>query len=336
MMKFLCIGDPHFKVGNSLQTDALHKKSVELVINNKDIKFVVIMGDTLDSFEKINTYVWNRVCNWINDLSSLDIHLFILIGNHDIPNNSLFMSDVHVFKMVSKHNVTIVDKPIRYDKFLFLPYTPPGRFGEALSLVPDLNDVEVIFAHQEFKGSKLTQDGTLLSSEGDVWPLESKQFIISGHLHDYHKSQDNILYVGTPYTINFTNINDENTVSLFDYKDLKEERISLDIPMKHTIKLTVDEFIKYDFSKIKCVSGSLIKVIISGDQSENIIMKDAKVSVLIDNGFIVKFAPNKKVFIQHYKVERGKSYIDKLISILNEDDDLREYVDIIFKNSHVI
>lgn len=82
----------------------------------------------------------------------------------------------------------------------FCPYVPPGRFAEALGLLPcSLDSINLIFAHQEFRNAKL---GAFLSETGDEWPV-TNPYVVSGHIHQYDLLQPNLLYVGTPLQLAF-------------------------------------------------------------------------------------------------------------------------------------
>ena len=84
-MKCIAIGDVHIKVSNVLETDEMINKLEALA---KDIKpnFIVLLGDVLDRHATINVHCLMRAQNLIFKLS-LIAPTFVLIGNHDRPNN---------------------------------------------------------------------------------------------------------------------------------------------------------------------------------------------------------------------------------------------------------
>jgi len=160
--------------------------------------------------------------------------VYVLIGNHDRPNNSDFLSDRHFFSALKYvPNITIVDRVVHLDheasghQFLFVPYVPNGRFADALatSLFGSISEISVIFAHQEFRTctlNKLTPDVT--SQDGDVW-APTAPFIVSGHIHDHQFLQGNILYPGTPMQHRFTDQADDKTISLLDLPALEDRAL---------------------------------------------------------------------------------------------------------------
>lgn len=231
-VRILCVGDPHYTSNNQRETDALEAELCR-VIQDEQVSTVIILGDTLDRHETVNLNVLHRVKKLFFSLVNLNVTLYVLIGNHDIPNNKLFMSEVHPFMLMNHPNIHIIDKvttiTINNANFLLVPYVPPGRFEEAVK--DHLDNITCIFAHQEFKGA--CYNG-ISSNEGDMWnhPID----IISGHIHE-RQQLGRIYYPGTPYQTNLGEKPDK-TISLFEWKDRRYEKlIHLNIPKKITIDI---------------------------------------------------------------------------------------------------
>lgn len=132
----LVIGDFHFKVSNVQDTDLM---TIEIIKIAEEIKpdYIVCLGDTLDRHESIHVTPLENAIKILDALRKI-APLYILIGNHDRPNNSNFLTTEHPFTAV-KHweNTYIADncieQTIKDRLFLFVPYVPPGRLHEALS-----------------------------------------------------------------------------------------------------------------------------------------------------------------------------------------------------------
>jgi DNA repair exonuclease SbcCD nuclease subunit len=138
MLKALVIGDPHFRRDNARETIMLTERCVTLVKHDKP-DFVVVLGDTLHNHERCDLMSMNRAYDFLNAMSSL-VHTYVLIGNHDILNNSCFQTQYHAFNPLKKWtNITIVDRAvstnIKGSNFCFVPYVEPGRFVEALNTI---------------------------------------------------------------------------------------------------------------------------------------------------------------------------------------------------------
>lgn len=240
-VKVLVIGDPHFKVANSRDTDLLTQQVPEIA-KQLQPDIIVCLGDLLDRHETIHVSPLDRATDFLFRLTTV-APTYLLVGNHDRPNNSNFLTAEHPFTAHKKwNNLTVVDTILTQEinglKIIFAPYVPPGRFQEALTTTKTtLDGVTAIFSHQEWYG---VQMGAITSTSGDVWPLDGP-LVINGHIHDYSWTQPNLVNIGTPYQLNFGE-RDNKAISVFtlqhggDYKSW-EERISLQIPSKTIIHL---------------------------------------------------------------------------------------------------
>ena len=163
-IRALVIGDPHFKVSNTYETN-LMVAAIFNIIQKNDYDIVVVLGDILDRHETIHVSPLTRAIDFLCKLIKI-IPTFILIGNHDLKNNKQFMSEEHPFTSLKyfcqsyEYNndlgikSMIIDRTstitIKNQKFVFVPYVPPGRFIEALEISTGWNDSTCILAHKEF------------------------------------------------------------------------------------------------------------------------------------------------------------------------------------------
>lgn len=269
MMAFsvLALGDPHFKVKN-LQVMSVYEERVLETIEKYRPSLVVILGDTLDSHSQINVYPLCAAIRFVKKIAATT-PVFLLIGNHDRPNNSDFQSDLHPFTALEgAPNVEIFPTARRVSllgkTFVGVPYVPPGRFAEALEGL-QLDDVDLIFAHQEFKGAWM---GQIRSTEGDTWDIDGPP-IISGHIHSYQRLQTNLLYVGTALQHSFGE-NLDKTISLFvedpngSFCGYQETRLKLGLPRKQKFRVKCSEVNKLKITNE--MTGSRIIVVGSPEE----------------------------------------------------------------------
>ena len=278
----LAIGDPHFEVSNIKESKEMSDEIIALVKERKP-DLIVCLGDILDRHETIHVAPLTHSIKFLYRLEQL-APLYVVIGNHDRPNNSDFLSDQHPFNAVKVwKNTTIVDKVvdtnIKGHRFIFVPYVPPGRFEEALSTINNpIDGTAAFFAHQEFFGAQM---GAIVSREGDKWP-HINPLVISGHIHDYGRPQPNIIYTGTPMQHAFGDREDK-TVSWFTFygdKELvdestsepyheptddlwDEERIELKLTKRTIVYLKSDQVMAWQPPQ-----GKLVKTVIRGTSSE--------------------------------------------------------------------
>lgn len=238
--KPLVVGDLHFKLSNL--TDMLDlERRLTAEIERTQPTCLILLGDSLDSHETVYTPALNAFQSMVMRLSK-KVQVFILIGNHDFINNSVFLTKEHPFNAMKLwSNVIIVDKPTWiFPKILACPYVPPGRFEEALNTIDGWRTAQVIFCHQEIRGAKM---GPIESQKGDQWS-HNLPFLISGHIHERHMVEDYCLYIGVPSDTAYGN-NPERTISLFnintEYLTFSEDTIDLGLPRKLTFDLTIAE-----------------------------------------------------------------------------------------------
>lgn len=301
--KILCIGDPHFKVSNRGEMRAFVTESIGAIKKHAP-DFVVVMGDVLDRHENIHVHALMDACQFLIDLSRL-VKTYVLIGNHDRPNNSNFLTDEHPFTALKEYpNIVIVDTVVKEGEWCFVPYVPPGRFHEALEtggVTRDtITEYTCIFAHQEFKGSSYKN---IVSTIGDVWP-EDFPLVISGHIHTYQWPQDNIVYVGAPMQHNFGDP-DDCSISLFTFSDesIDEERIYLNIPKKRVVRIQHDQ-VKEWLSKDDNFNGNT-KLVITGPHDQ---------LQLLSKSGVLKGAP------ENTKISLAADPIDTSVEQLPERD----------------
>jgi hypothetical protein len=261
----LVVGDPHFKVNNVRETDAMVEAIVETA-RNRQPDIIIVLGDVLDRHESIHVSPLTRSIDFLARLMDI-APTYVLIGNHDLKNNRQFLSKEHPFTALKYWGprMTIVDVTtivtIKGKIFTLVPYVPPGRFKEALDTRSGWEASTCIFAHQEFMGAQM---GAIISTEGDEWPL-SNPYVVSGHIHDYQEPQANILYTGTPIQHAFGDRHDK-TISYFTYRlpnDRDHERIDLGLPRKQIVRLTCA-----DVSTYSPPSNCELKIIIRGTSGE--------------------------------------------------------------------
>lgn len=343
--KVLVIGDPHFKSDNTTETDLMTTQLRALIIEEK-IDLVVVAGDVLHKFEKIDLYSLKRATEFLKVIHDVSKRLIILVGNHDRPNNNVYLTDEHGFNALKEWTrTTVVDNVQIHDeimgRFVYIPYVPTGRFGEALAtknLKPPYTGITTIFAHQEFKGAKMN---AITSNEGDTWALENP-LCVSGHIHDFDVLQPNLIYVGTPLQHGYADTSDK-TVSIFHYSlkpadtlplpgenkeaspvrstMVKHQRVSLKIPKHIQVTLTPEELATYvvpplTHVKIK-VRGdpTVIKEIMKLDHvikliqthGVKIVAVDTNVSVQADLLALPTEAPKVKVSFQNRVLDAVKA-----------------------------
>lgn len=303
MISILFIGDPHVKTDNIPETDLLIKNILKY-ISEKKPDICIIGGDVMHYHEKLYTIALNKSHEMIKKISEI-VKTFVLVGNHDYINNQQFLTENHWMNSMKDwpEDLSIVDQPIHFKlngiDLMMCPYVYPGRFVEALDKNKDFNwkESDVIFAHQEFKGCKM---GAITSEMGDSWELEYPK-VVSGHIHNNQKPQDNIYYPGASMQQAFGESEDCILALITIKKDngkseIDIQELELDMPKKKIVRLDIS---KIDDFKMK-ETDDKIRLTLTGDYDEfKSFKKTEKFKKLTDKGV--------KVVFKHKKIKKEEN-----------------------------
>lgn len=326
--RVLAIGDPHFKV-NNVEESLLMTQRLKELASNQSVDLIVCLGDVLDRHETIHVVPLDNAIKCLFSMSQI-APLVVLIGNHDRPNNSHFLTPDHPFQALKYwHNTRIVDtvefgnytKDSHDYKFVYVPYVPPGRFQEALetqgSMDQVLQNTQCLFAHQEFYG---VQMGPIKSEVGDKWDL-NHPLVVSGHIHEEQVLQKNIIYTGTPMQHAFGEMEDK-TVSIFDfYPDGRwtRQKVDLKIPKKIVIRCGPHELLEY-----RKPENCQVKLIVSCTNVEfKTLMKNPRVKELQAQGIKIQWKSTKEY--KTVNVEERIPYSQRLWRKIEADQELVQW-----------
>lgn len=349
MVRILVIGDPHLRSDQMIMSkklvSALVQKASEILPDA-----IVVLGDTLHTHDLVRVPALTLANTLFLKLSKI-AKLIILIGNHDIMNNQVYLPDMeipeHPFVALKEwENVIVCDKATVFEvggiKFCGVPYVPPGMYENAIKDV-DIFSVASFFSHQEFRGVKAQLNGEG-STKGDVWS-EDKPLNICGHFHEAQILNINLVYLGTPQQQNNAESEDK-AVGLFIFKmeetkDFEKcgnvyyfyERLEL----KNIIKRRQYDISANDVEMLKNISTFvesndiyMVKVVITGQPVETEAIKknryyqklknNKRVSIVCHTG---QFVDKEKIKNNQYKKRR--TFQDFLNDKLEEDQDVKDY-----------
>lgn len=291
-MKILAIGDEHFENKNEIETTLMCNKIYEIVLKESP-DIIVSLGDAVHTHEIIHMAPFKRVIGFFHKLSQMVKHLYILVGNHDRPNNTVFLTEDSPFLACKAWpNTTIVDQVVVQDNLVFVPYVQIGRFMEALATKnitdENISQYDIIFAHQEFRGSRM---GAIVSTEGDIWPSDYPM-CISGHIHDFQELQPNMIYPGTPIQLGYGA--PVKGVMLIEVKDrqIKYDFIDLNLPKKIIVNVTPEELVNY-----RVPENTFVRLVCKGDS------KVIRELTKLDSVKEIMNNPKVKLSIQEEKVK---------------------------------
>ena len=322
-LNILCIGDVHIQTSNTVDIRFFIKKLIEYIeTHSENIDLIILMGDILHTHERLHTIPFNIANELFEKLSKLK-PLYVLVGNHDYINNSQFLSDNHwmnCFK--NKENIHIIDNITRCIhnniNLIMTPYIPDGRFVEALNTISnfDWKQSDCIFGHQLLDGVKM---GAILTENVEKWE-ETYPFLISGHIHDKQRVQNNLYYTGSSMQHAFGESCDK-TISLVRIdKSIHIQEIDLNLPKKQILYYDIEEL---DINETlneneKSTDTHLLKkliIMIENSKQNNIHYK-----ITISGSFEqYKVFKTKPVFLKLQQNDTKVVFKNKLVDILNKN-----------------
>ena len=326
-MSYLFIGDPHIKSDNGEAIDILILE-LERICSMKRYDAIIIGGDVMHYHERLFTPALNKALTFIDRLRKIAF-TYVLVGNHDAINNSIFLTDAHWMNALkSWTNVKIVDTIVTGEDILLCPYVPPGRLVEAFETVcEDWCDKKVIFVHQEIKGCKM---GAIVSTDGDEW-MDDWPILISGHIHDHQRIGENVYYPGTPLQHSFGD-SDIRVVCDVEIKNITNTTnitnkpvitfLPLNVPTKRIIKASIDS-IKNAISNKK--ESETIKIKLDATPEEfGAFKKTAEYASMMEKGIKIQLSKSDVTHVTHLTDKSSESSsinFKALLEKLIEDDE---------------
>jgi DNA repair exonuclease SbcCD nuclease subunit len=236
-----------------------------------EIDCIFQLGDLFDrrKFINFNSLYLSRKY-FFDKLKQCNIQLHTLIGNHDIfYRNTLEVSSPTLI-LKDYDNVHV------YDEFQtvelcglnidVVPWICDDNQEDIFRKMKDSKS-DISFGHFEIDGFQMDR-GTVHHGGLDRKELKKYDIVLSGHFH--HKSSaDNIVYVGTPYEMTWSDYNDPKGFHIFD-TDTRELEF---VKNPHTMfnKLNYDDgeqdfefWKKFNFSSLK---DCYVKVVVLNKQN---------------------------------------------------------------------
>jgi len=300
-------------------------------LQDKNIEEVIFCGDFFHNRNEITVNTLHQAGELL-DLFK-DLKIYMIAGNHDsFYKNNCSVNSIRIFS--GRKNIEVIDKPTSIQFFgkecFFAPW------GTAVETIPES---DVIFGHFEIESFKMNSykicDHGFKS--GDL--LGKASLIVSGHFHHREErkySKGTILYVGSPFELDF---GDEGTTKgyyILDFNDLTYQFYENTLSPRH-IKINLSDLIKIkDFhNKGKEVFGNnIVKLVVDKTISANDLDRlSTKIGTLKPHSYVIDNAINFDLFGAANQEEIDLSGVDiprainefiNLLDIQNKQD-ITEY-----------
>ena len=234
-MKVAIITDTHYgaRKGSKFLHDyfeLFYKNVFFPALKEHGVETVIHMGDAFDSRKSIDyqSLEWaKRVV--FEPLKEYDVHM--IIGNHDtyykntndVNSPDLLLqiySNVKTYSKSTEVNIGGLD-------ILFLPWINQENQNETHELIKKTN-CKVAMGHLELQGFRVNRQ-IVMEHGTDGKLFENFSRVYSGHYHT--RSDDGkVFYLGNPYEMYWTDVNDPRGFHIFDTETL--EHTTIDNPYK--------------------------------------------------------------------------------------------------------
>lgn len=216
-MKILRIGDPHVKVNNLEESEALLRFSFDIAKHEK-IDRVEILGDLFHTHAVVRLEVIQFWHNWLT-IFSKEFETVVLEGNHDQSGDyASNYSALSVFKLADNENLHIIEKPTLMGNIGYIPYIhDPQKFIDSANDLAQ-KGATVLVVHQTLLGSKY-ENGFFASDGADTTKISDKIIhIISGHIHS-RQEFGRIIYPGTGRWDSAADANQPKGIGVFCHEE---------------------------------------------------------------------------------------------------------------------
>ena len=190
------------------------------------VEAVIHMGDAFDSRKSIDyqSLEWaKRVV--FNPLKKYDVHM--IIGNHDTYYKNTNEVNSPELLLQTYPNIKTYSKPTEVNvgglDILFLPWINQGNEELSLNIIKKTT-CRCAMGHLELQGFRVNRQ--IIMEHG----LESKLFekferVYSGHYHT-RSNDGKVFYLGNPYEMYWTDVNDTRGFHIFDTETLTHTPIN--------------------------------------------------------------------------------------------------------------
>jgi DNA repair exonuclease SbcCD nuclease subunit len=252
--KVACISDIHLGVHQNSQT--WHNIGIDfanwlnITLKERGIKDIIIAGDIFHNRHEIGVNTIHAAHTFFNALK--DYNIVAITGNHDCYYKD--KSDVNSIAILNNKNINVFQElhaeTINGKKFVFCPWGVE---------VKDIPRCDVLVGHFEIVNFRMNQHKVCDHGVDTNNLLDKAKIIISGHFHyREHRKYPNdksILYLGSPFELDFGDRDQVKGVSILDTDTLNIEFIENKLTPKHK-KIKISDLLDGKI-KIEQISAEL-------------------------------------------------------------------------------
>jgi DNA repair exonuclease SbcCD nuclease subunit len=322
-MKIAIITDTHYgaRKGSKYLHDyfeLFYKNIFFPALEEHNVQAVIHMGDAFDSRKSIDyqSLEWaKRVV--FDQLKKYDVHM--IIGNHDTYYKNTNTVNSPELLLQTYSNIKTYSKPSEVNigglDILFLPWINQENEELTFKLI-EKTTCKCAMGHLECQGFRVNRQ--LVMEHG----LESQLFekfdkVYSGHYHT-RSSNGTIFYLGNPYEMYWTDVNDTRGFHIFDTETLEHTPINNPYKLFYNIYYEDTPYQLFDATEYE---DKIVKVIVRKKS------KPKDFEKFIDKLYSAKIQELK--IVENFDIQENENFQieeeESTISILNRYIDESEF-----------
>ena len=315
-MKIGVISDTHWsarKASRHLHDyfELFYKNIFFPTLEEQGVEIVVHMGDAFDNRKSIDFWGldWTRRVV-LEPLRKYEVHM--IVGNHDIfLRNS---TEINAPELLLKDypNIKTYSSPTNTKvggiDMTFIPWICSENYDETLKVIKK-SKAKIAMGHLELQGFRVNKH--LIMEEHGLDPNIFTKFqkVFSGH---YHTRSDNgrIFYLGNPYEMYWTDVNDTRGFHIFDTETLEHTPINNPYKLFYNIYYEDTPHQMFDVTEY---ANKIVKVIVRKKS------KQKEFDKFIDKLYKVGIQDLK--IVENFDIQENEEFVideeENTISILN-------------------
>jgi DNA repair exonuclease SbcCD nuclease subunit len=228
-------------------------------LEENNVEAVIHMGDAFDSRKSIDyqSLEWSKRVVF-DPLKKYDVHM--IIGNHDTYFKTTNSVNSPELLLQTYSNIRTYSDPTEVNigglKILFIPWINQENESKTFKLIEKTTS-KCAMGHLELQGFRVNRQ--LIMEHG----LESKLFekfdkVYSGHYHT-RSNNGKVFYLGNPYEMYWTDVNDTRGFHIFDTETLEHTPINNPYKLFYNIYYEDTPYQLFDTTEYE---NKIVKVIV--------------------------------------------------------------------------
>ena len=248
--KVLFFADLHLGVHQNSQTwhnTALSlSKWIKQVMHEQRLDTIFFAGDVFHDRHEIGVNTLHTAKQFFDELSEFNIHM--IPGNHDCFLSSTV--EVNSIEILKNDKVHVYVKPTTIEvgdkKVTFCPWKTNNSL---------LDKADMFVGHYEIVNFKMSAAKICEQGESSSVLLGKAKAVVTGHFHTRdHRVYDEgyILYLGSPYEMDFSDRGQQKGVSIIDFDDLSVKFIENTLTPKH-FRIKISELLSKKYEDLPSI-----------------------------------------------------------------------------------